>query len=131
MIFCMTKCCLYVTAAEPSVIKDMGPFQVLFHKMTHVTCLTYGLYRTVEMVHSNFPNINSLISSAKRMFVNALTRRPRFTEESDGLSIPSKGDAAFTSPSQKVSSPKYCVRSLPSPSLPHTHLIQVFRTAIS
>jgi len=44
----------------------MGPFQVLFHKMTHVTCLTCGLYRIAEMVHSNFPNINSLISSVKK-----------------------------------------------------------------
>ena len=66
IVFCMTKCCLYVTVAEPSVKKVMGPFQVLFHKTTHITCLSYGLYRIAEMVHSNFPNINSLISSVKK-----------------------------------------------------------------
>ena len=69
MVFCMTTCCLYVTAAEPSVIKAMGPFKVLFHQMTHVTCLAYGLYRIAQLVHSNFRNINSLISSVKKIYI--------------------------------------------------------------
>jgi hypothetical protein len=62
----MTKCCQYVKDAAPYATQAMGPFQALLHKMTYITCLTYGLYRTVERVYSNIPNINSFIASLKK-----------------------------------------------------------------
>jgi hypothetical protein len=132
-ILCMTKWCQYVTDAAPCD-KSYSPFQVLFHKTTHVTCLTYSSYRIAEMFHSNFPNINSLISSVKIKIKKCLKRlRLEGKDLLKNLMV-----CPFR---QKVMLPSYLfhkrfshrniVYFLPPPSHPHTHLIQVFHTAIS
>lgn len=39
--------------------------------MVHITCLAHGLQRVPEQIRMNFPEMNSLISNIKKVFLKA------------------------------------------------------------
>lgn len=58
-----------VTDAAAYMIAAMGSLKVLFPKMLHVTCLAHGLHRLAEFVRNQFPEVNTLVSVTKAVFV--------------------------------------------------------------
>lgn len=71
---------LFVTDAAPYMAKAAGSLQVLFPKMTHVTCVAHGLHRVAEQIRATFPDVDQLISSVKKIFVKAPSRVQAFKE---------------------------------------------------
>lgn len=76
------------TDAAPYMCKAMRGLQVMYPKMIHVTCLAHGLHRVAEMVRSNYPEVNRLISAAKSVFLKSPRRVEKFKELSPGVSLP-------------------------------------------
>lgn len=60
---------LVTTDAAAYMIAAMNSLKVLFPKMLHVTCFAHALHRLAEFVRHQFPDVNSLISSVKAVFV--------------------------------------------------------------
>lgn len=65
---------LVCTDAATYMCKAMVGLQVLYPKMIHVTCLAHGLHRVAELVRSEYAQVNSLISSIKKVFLKAPSR---------------------------------------------------------
>jgi Protein of unknown function (DUF 659) len=72
---------LVCTDAARYMCKAMCGLQVLYPKMIHVTCLAHGLHRVAEYIRTNFSNVNMLISSVKKVFLKAPSRRRFFLRE--------------------------------------------------
>lgn len=53
--------------------------------MVDVTCLAYGLHRVAELARTIFPNMNLLISTTKKVFVKAQSRKRKFIQETNGV----------------------------------------------
>ena len=57
---------LVCTYAAPYMCKAMSGLQVLYPKMIHVICVAHGLHHVAELVRSNHPNVNLLVSSKRK-----------------------------------------------------------------
>lgn len=68
--------------------KAMGSLQVLFPKMVHITCLAHGIHRVAETIRSHFPDVNILISSVKKVFLKAQSRKNAFIQMANGCPLP-------------------------------------------
>lgn len=75
---------LVTTDAAPYMKAAMQGLAVLYPKMLHVTCLAHGLHRVCEVIRATFPNVNSLISSVKKVFRKAPHRKQAYHEASGG-----------------------------------------------
>ena len=60
---------IVTTDAASYMKKAINALQLTYPKMIHMTCLAHALHRVAELVRSNYPNINVLISSVKNVFV--------------------------------------------------------------
>ena len=69
---------IVTTDAAAYMRKAMNGLKVLFPKMVHVTCLAHGLHRVAELVRSNYPQLNRMISSTKSIFLKAPKRVEKF-----------------------------------------------------
>lgn len=74
------KLLLIVTDAAAYMIKAATALQVFYPKAVHVTCLAHSLHRLAEEIRANFPEVNALISSVKKVFVKAPLRVKLFSE---------------------------------------------------
>lgn len=79
---------LFVSDAAPYMVKAGSTMKVLFTRMIHLTCLDHGLNRVCEKIREMFPLVNTLISSVKKVFVKAPTRRQAFFKKAAGLALP-------------------------------------------
>lgn len=69
-----------MTDAAPYMMKAARALKVFYPKMTHVTCIVHGLHRVAEEIRAQFPHINHVISSVKKVFVKAPSRVRVFKE---------------------------------------------------
>ena len=81
---------LVITDAAPYMIKAVKALNVLYPKMMHVTCLVHILHRVCEEIRFLFPNIDSLISNAKKIFTKSSYRNQIFKEILPDVPLPSK-----------------------------------------
>ncbi|KAK4886989.1 hypothetical protein RN001_003260 [Aquatica leii] len=56
--------------------------------MIHVTCLAHGLQRVAETVRFTYANVNTMISSVKKVFLKAPSRLQLFREIAVGIPLP-------------------------------------------
>jgi hypothetical protein len=61
---------LYLDAAA-YMLKATTALKVFYQNLIHFTCMAHGPQRVVEEVTSNFPDVNKLISSRKKVFMKA------------------------------------------------------------
>ena len=47
---------------------------VVYPKMTHFTCVLYVFHPMAEVIRDNYPKVDLLISSVKKVFLKALSR---------------------------------------------------------
>jgi hypothetical protein len=56
--------------------------------MVHWTCLVHGLHRVAEEIRGNCPEVDSLISNVKKIFLKAPLRVEKFEQEASSLPLP-------------------------------------------
>ncbi|PNF19297.1 hypothetical protein B7P43_G07511 [Cryptotermes secundus] len=79
---------LFVTDAASYIMKAGTALKVIFPNMTHLTCLAHGLHRVAETIHANFPLVDKLVSSVKKVFVKAPYRKEAFKAVAPSVSLP-------------------------------------------
>lgn len=62
--------------------------KVFFQNLIHVTCLAHALHRVAEEIRNQFPKVNDLISSVKKVFLKSSTRVAAFKEKCPNLPLP-------------------------------------------
>jgi hypothetical protein len=77
---------LFVTDAAPYMLKAAKGLKMLYPRMVHLTCLVHGLHRVAEEIRGNYPDVDSLISSVKKIFLKASLRVEKFKQEAPSLS---------------------------------------------
>lgn len=82
------KVLLLLTDSAAYMLKAGEVLSAIYPKMLHVTCLAHGLHRVAEEVRNNFPEVNMLISSVKKIFLKAPSRVQAFREILPGVSLP-------------------------------------------
>ncbi|KAG7156242.1 hypothetical protein Hamer_G005951 [Homarus americanus] len=80
---------LVCTDAAPYMVKCMAGLEILFPKMIHVTCLAHGLHRVAELARAVMPDVNVLISTVKKVFLKARSRKERFRQIAGTVPLPS------------------------------------------
>jgi hypothetical protein len=61
------KVLLFLSDAAPYMKKAGEVLQIFYQNMIHVTCLAHGLHRICETIREEFPAVNKLISSTKKV----------------------------------------------------------------
>ncbi|XP_055493525.1 uncharacterized protein LOC129698403 [Leucoraja erinacea] len=79
---------LFVTNAAPYMKSAACALKVLFPKMLHLTCLAQGLHEIAEHIRSLFPNVDRLVSNAKKIFLKAPSRVQLFKEKAPEIPLP-------------------------------------------
>lgn len=79
---------LLLTDAAPYMKKAAEGLSVSFPNMIHVTCIVHGLHRVCEQVRSLYPEVDTLISNGKKVFVKAPTRIDLFKAKNPDLALP-------------------------------------------
>ena len=64
--------------ATPYMVKTVKASNVFYPKMMHVTCLDHQLNRVCEEIRFLFPQIDLLISNAKKVFSKSSYRNAIF-----------------------------------------------------
>lgn len=82
------KVLLFLSDGAPYMIKAGKHLRVFFPKMIHLTCLAHAFHRVAESVRSAFPEVDSLISSVKKIFLKAPSRVQIFKENYPELPLP-------------------------------------------
>lgn len=58
----------------PNVFFSGNNLKCIFNSMIYVTCVAHGLNRICEKFREMFPNVNTLISCARKIFLKAPAR---------------------------------------------------------
>lgn len=82
------KIILMLSDAAPYMVKAGQQLKVLYENLIHVTCLAHGINRVAEAIRSEFPIVNTLISSIKKVFVKAPLRIQMYREKLPNISLP-------------------------------------------
>jgi hypothetical protein len=72
------------------MLKAAKGLKMLYPRMVHLTCLAHGLHRVAEEIRGNYPNVDSLISNVKKIFLKAPLRVEKFKQEAPSLPLPPK-----------------------------------------
>lgn len=70
------------------MIKAGEALKVLFSNMVRLTCLAHGLHRVSEVVRTEFPKFDMLISSTNKVFLKAPSRVQVFKLTAPSVSLP-------------------------------------------
>lgn len=66
---------LLVTDAAPyTYASSWDQFKTFYCNLIHITCVAHGIHRICEKVREIFPNMNRLISSARKIFLKCPSR---------------------------------------------------------
>lgn len=79
---------LFLSDAAPYMVKAAKSISALYSKMIHVTCIAHGLHRIAEEIRNNFPEIDTLISNVKKIFLKAPSRVLLFKSIAPEISMP-------------------------------------------
>ncbi|CAI6356628.1 unnamed protein product [Macrosiphum euphorbiae] len=93
---------LLVSDAAPYMVKAGSAIQTFFPKMLHVTCLAHALNRVAKQIRSDFPLVDKLISSVKKVFLKCPARINIFKDEAPELKKFNPDDALSIKTAQEV-----------------------------
>lgn len=79
---------LFVTNADPYMVKVADSLMALHLKMVHVACLAHAYHRVTEIIRRLSINVNGLVSNSKKVFLKASLRIEMFKIEASGISFP-------------------------------------------
>ena len=79
---------LFITDAAKYMVKAGQAIQVSYPKMIHLTCLAHGLNRVAEEIRSNYPKVNKLISSVKKIYSKSPLRIEVFKQRAPETPLP-------------------------------------------
>jgi hypothetical protein len=68
---------LFVTDAAPYMLKAGKGLKMLYPRMVHLTCPAHGLHREAEEIRGNYPDVDSLISNVKKIFLKSRNSNKR------------------------------------------------------
>lgn len=74
------KVYVFITDAAPYMVKAAQALQVFFPNLIHITCMAHALHRVSEEVRLKYENVDTLISSVKKVFVKAPLRIQKYKE---------------------------------------------------
>jgi hypothetical protein len=81
---------LFVTDTALYMLKAAKGLKMLYPRMVHLTCLAHGFHRVAEEIRGNYPDVDSLISNIKKIFLEVPLRVETFKQEAPSLSLPPK-----------------------------------------
>ena len=79
---------LMYTDAAPYMLKAGKSLAVFYPNLVHVTCMAHALQRVAETVRHEFPEVNSLISATKKVFLKCPYRIQRYKEQLPDVPLP-------------------------------------------
>ncbi|KAF6199647.1 hypothetical protein GE061_005945 [Apolygus lucorum] len=65
---------LFVTDCAAYMLKAGDHLKAMYPMVVHLTCFSHGLHRVAEAVREEYPTVNKLISSTKKVFLKAPAR---------------------------------------------------------
>lgn len=82
------KFLVLLSDAAPYMVRVGQNLKLFYSNMVHVTCLLHGINRVAETIRTEFPLVNKLISSVKKVFIKAPLRVQMYRERLPGVSLP-------------------------------------------
>lgn len=82
------KVLLFVTDGASYMCKAGKGLKVLYSKMIHVTCVVHAMHRVAEVIRHSLPEVDSLVSNTKKVFLKAPSRIAAFRELAPGVPLP-------------------------------------------
>lgn len=82
------KALLFVSDAAAYMIKAGKLLKEKYPNILHHTCTAHALHRVAEFIREEFPNVNELISSTKKIFLKAPTRISLYKQKCPSLPLP-------------------------------------------
>ncbi|XP_031343081.1 uncharacterized protein LOC116170717 [Photinus pyralis] len=79
---------LMVTDAAAYMVKAARNLKIFYPTLIHCTCLAHGLNRVAETIRAQFPLVNDLINSGKKVFLKAPLRVQMFKEQFPDVALP-------------------------------------------
>lgn len=79
---------LFLSDSAPYMVKAGKVLTTFYPKMLHLTCIAHGFHRVAETVRAQFPLVDSLIATIKRVFLKAPSRVLKFKELYPNLCLP-------------------------------------------
>jgi len=79
---------ILLSDAAPYMTKAGRDLKVFFPSLVHLTCIAHALHRVCEKVREIFIDVNALISSTKKIFTKAPSRRSLYKECYPDLQFP-------------------------------------------
>ncbi|XP_069700702.1 uncharacterized protein [Periplaneta americana] len=80
----------FISDAAPYMVKAGQALSVVYPKLTHFTCVAHAFHRVAEVVRDNFPKVDLLISSVKKVFLKAPSRVNVLKEMYPEIPLPPK-----------------------------------------
>lgn len=59
----------------------------MYPNLHHITCIVHALHRVLELIRSNYEEVNNLVTALKKVLLNSKSRRIKFVS-STGLPLP-------------------------------------------
>ncbi|PSN39119.1 hypothetical protein C0J52_17476, partial [Blattella germanica] len=74
--------------AAAYMLRAASSLKIFYPHLIHVTCIVHGLQRVAEVIWEQFPEVNTLISTTKKVFVKAPVRVNAYREKLPEHSLP-------------------------------------------
>ena len=82
------KVLVMYTDSAAYMLKAAKSLKVFYPHLIHFTCLAHAIHRVAEEVRSHFPQVNELVSSAKKVFVKVPLRVQAYREQLPHVKLP-------------------------------------------
>nr|CAD7198261.1 unnamed protein product [Timema douglasi] len=82
------KFMVLLTYSAAYMLKAGASLKVFYPKLIHVTCLAHTVHRVAEHIRAQFPNINAVISSVKKVFLKVPSHIAKFREKLPKTPLP-------------------------------------------
>lgn len=81
---------LFLSDAAPYMVKAGKSIKAFYPKLIHITCLAHAMHRIAEEIRTNYPDVDSLVSNVKKIFLKAPYRRECFKSIAPSVALPPK-----------------------------------------
>ncbi|KAJ8915555.1 hypothetical protein NQ315_012439 [Exocentrus adspersus] len=82
------KFLVFLSDSAAYMVKVGQNLKIFYSNMVHVTCLLHGINRVAEAIRMEYPLVNKLISSVKKVFLKVPLRVQLYKEKFPGVSLP-------------------------------------------
>ncbi|KAJ4438703.1 hypothetical protein ANN_14650 [Periplaneta americana] len=76
------------TDAAPYMITAIKLLKVFYPALLHITCLAHAMNRVAKTIRLEYPQVNKLVSTIKKVFIKAPTRIQLFREQLPNVPLP-------------------------------------------